>query len=46
MIADYGVLLDEAFDNVLNGVQQPADAFAFVQRQIQMQLDEVLAEIP
>lgn len=45
VIADYGVYLDQAFHDVLNGVQQPVDALAFVQRQIQMQLDEVLAGI-
>lgn len=45
VIADYGVHLDEAFHSVLNGLQQPADALAFVQRQIQMQLDEILAAV-
>jgi len=45
VIADYGVYLDEAFNSVLNGLQQPADALAYVQRQVQMQLDEVLAGV-
>lgn len=44
VIADYGVLLDEAFSSVLNGLQQPVDALNYVQEQIQMKLDEVLQQ--
>ncbi len=41
---DYAVMLEEAFQDVMNGRKQPREALLFVQEQVQAKLDEALAQ--